>query len=246
MSALGSMRFLALAAILLAPAAMAKGDHDTKPVNVTLTGTVTAVHQEGFVLNTGSGTQAVEVEPTTVFTDNGQPATLGSLGVGKRVSVTGHFDRTEFEAKTVAIQSVVTLTGALQALSLPNLSVSGKTVSINSSTVITVGGAAASAADLAVGQMVTVTGVLQADGTIMAQSVAVLSGFSVTFTGLIGAITAPDLTVSGTTVHVNSTTVIAVGVTPATLASLLVGQQVTVTGVLQPDGSIVAQKVTAP
>ena len=231
-------------ATMLAPAAFARDRDDARQATVTLAGTVTSIGREGFGLNTGNAVQQVEVERFTVFTRDGQPATFADLSVGQRVSVQGRFERTEFEAASVAIQSVVTVTGAIEAIGPGGaLVVAGKTVAVGQATTITLGGVAVSLADLSIGQQATVTGTLQADGSILATSVSVPSG--VTLSGIVGALSAPTLVVSGTTVTVNAATVISVAGAPAGFADLTVGDLVVVTGVVQADGSILAEIVAA-
>ena len=235
--------FLVLAAILVPPAA-ARDRDDGRQATVTLTGTVTSIGREGFGLNTGNAVQQVDVERATVFTRDGQPTTFADLAVGQSVSVQGHFERTEFEAASVAIRSVVVVSGAIESIGPGGqLTVGGKTVAVGPTTVITLGGVAVTLADLSVGQQATVTGTLQADGSVLAASVTVPSG--VTLSGTITALLAPSLIVSGTTVTVNAATVISVAGAPAAFADLFIGDPVAVTGVVQADGTILAQTIAA-
>lgn len=234
--------FLVLAA-MLAPAS-ARDRDDARHATVTLAGTVTSIGREGFALDTGNAVQPIEVERSTVFTRDGQPASFADLAVGQRVSVQGRFERTEFEAGSVAIRSIVTLSGAIESIGPGGLTVAGKSVVVGPATTITAGGLAVGLADLRVGEQATVTGQVQADGSVLAASVTVPSG--VTLSGVIDSLAAPMLVVSGTTVTSSAATLISVAGAPAGFADLAVGDSVVVTGVVQADGSILAQTIAAP
>jgi cytochrome c-type biogenesis protein CcmE len=238
---------LLIAVVLLAPAASARDgdgdDHHGRPAAVTLTGTVASIGREGFGLDTGSGVQRVEIERNTAFTRNGLPAGAGDLAVGETVTVKGRLERRELEARSVAIHSSVTLSGRIESIAPPALTVGGTTVVTSAATAITIGGAPGTLAGLSIGQQVTVSGELQADGTVLAASITAVS--SVTLSGPVESIAPPALTVAGTSVVTSAATVSTIGGAPGTLAGLSIGQQVTVTGDLQADGTVLAASITA-
>lgn len=150
--------------------------------------------------------------------------------------------------RCLAPNPVTTLTGRIAAISIspPSLNVGGTSVTVNAATVITAAGAPITLADLKVGSPVTVTGTLQADGSILAQTISVVPNPVTTLTGAIAAISPPSLTVGGKSVTVNAATVITAAGALITLVDLHVGSVVTVIGTLQADGSILAQTISSP
>ena len=240
------IRLLAIAAVLMAPAASARDgdetDHQGRSAAVTMTGTVISIGREGFGLDTGSGIVRVEIERTTVLTRNGQPAGAGDLAVGQSVTVKGRLERNELEARTVDIHSGVTLSGVIQSLAPPALNVSGTPVVTTAATVFTRNGAPAAFADLRIGDQVTVSGIPQADASVLATRVVATSG--ITLSGVVEALAPPGFTVSGTPVVTTAATVFTRNGAPAAFADLRIGDQVSVSGTVQADGTVLASSVT--
>ncbi len=109
---------------------------------------------------------------------------------------------------------------------------------------ISVNGVSASAADLALGQLVTVSGTRDTS-TQRGQADSVR--FNANLEGPVGAIDAAAgrLVVLGTPVTTNATTVIDLGSRPPTVASLAVGERVQVSGFVGADGAIAATRIAA-
>lgn len=150
------------------------------------------------------------------------------------------------------------LVGAVSAIVAPNLTVAGKTISTTSATLFFQGGAAVTLDALAVGQIVEVEGVPQADGSILARKITIEGqdganddrggdddgGREPRLEGTLTAISGTTLTVNGVSVTTSAATVFEAGdESRISLSNLAVGQRVEVRGTPQPDGSFTASKV---
>ncbi|MDJ0706299.1 MAG: hypothetical protein QNJ46_23760 [Leptolyngbyaceae cyanobacterium MO_188.B28] len=67
------------------------------PAQATYTGTVKRVWEDGFRLHIGDRT--LWVDAWDLYGDN----TLDNIAVGDRISVTGEFERIEFDASSIAV-----------------------------------------------------------------------------------------------------------------------------------------------
>jgi hypothetical protein len=108
---------------------------------------------------------------------------------------------------------------------------------------ISMNGGAAAAADLALGQVVTVRGTREASATRgRADSVA----FDANVEGPVQSVdaSAGRLVVLGTQVTTNDTTVLDLGSRPAAIASLAIGERVQVSGFVGAGGSIAATRIS--
>jgi hypothetical protein len=127
--------------------------------------------------------------------------------------------------------------GTIDGAAALTLTLAGRTVSVGSRTIIRKAAALLSFADLNLGDYATVSGQLQADGSVQAFFV------DITVFNLVGAVTgiaANGITVGATTVLVNSTTGFGGTGSPKSLADLKVGDLVKVLFTTQGDGSLLA------
>ncbi len=172
---------------------------------------------------------------------------------------------------TPSTGSPIEFSGAISNVGATSLVVSGRTVSVNSSTEIKRDGVTARLADLKTGDTAKVEGLLS-NGDVLAREIKATSGSSpatkVKFNGTIQSITLPSsLMVSGTKVVVNGSTEIkksdggggdddgddddddkddddkGSNQGSGSLSSLQVGQRVEVEGTTQSDGSVLAKKI---
>ena len=97
---------------------------------------------------------------------------------------------------------------------------------------------------LRVGDTVTVSGTMQADGTMLADEIET-EGNEVELRGVIDSVTPPTLTVGGRVVVTDSTTEFDADEHDSrfTLADLHAGDTVKVEGTLQPDSSVLAREI---
>jgi hypothetical protein len=159
--------------------------------------------------------------------------------------------------------------GAIESITSPTLTVSGRTVTTDSSTQFFSGGAAVTLDSFAIGNVVEVEGVPQADGSVLARKISLEGNDDAAdagddngddhggqggqgggddtnprLEGTLSAINGTTLTVSGITVTTSASTVFeASDETHIALTDLVVGERVEVRGTAQPDGSFAASKV---
>ena len=133
------------------------------------------------------------------------------------------------------------LSGPIDATNPPtSLSVAGRTVVVDSRTIIRSGTTLSSLANLTVGGAAIVLGQLQSDGSVLAFVVDTsynLAGSVVTNNG------SGILTVGTTAVSVSNTTTFGGAGNPKSLDDLKVGDQVGVVGSVQADGSVLATAI---
>jgi hypothetical protein len=146
------------------------------------------------------------------------------------------------------------LTGAIEAISPPNLTVGGKSVATDASTEISRDGARIALTDLRVGEIVKVEGTLQADGSVLAREIETRANPAnpppsvppeAELLGMIEALAAPNLTVAGKVVVTNASTEFKRGEDHIAFADLRLGETVKVEGTLQADGSVLAREIKA-
>ncbi len=135
------------------------------------------------------------------------------------------------------------LRGNVEAITAPSLQVAGQVVVTKTSTQIhTQRGAQLKLAVLRIGDAVAVQGTMRSDGAIDADEIEV-EGDEVEFSGAIGMIAAPNLTVAGRTVVTDAETEIERDDAKIGVADLHVGDVVEVEGTLQADGSVLAREI---
>lgn len=137
--------------------------------------------------------------------------------------------------------------GTIDAVSGTVLTVAGRRVAVTDATMIGKDGATATFADLTLGTPVEVEGTLNADGSVTASEIRIeeqeKNAQRAAFVGTLTQIAGNTLTVGGIMVNVGSTTMIAKGDTPLTLADLVVGDRLLVRGAVQADKSINATRI---
>lgn len=138
------------------------------------------------------------------------------------------------------------LRGPVEAVTPPTLQVSGITIVTHANTQITT--PAQTPFDLSalrVGDLVTVQGSRQSDGSWLADGIET-EGAEVELRGVIDSVTPPNLTVAGRVVVTDSTTEFEAGDDgdgELTLADFHAGDTVKVEGMLQPDSTILAREI---
>jgi Domain of unknown function (DUF5666) len=147
-----------------------------------------------------------------------------------------------FFAAVAAHAAPVTVTGAIEAIAIPSIVVNGTTIALDAQSVISNGCVAVGFASLTVGEVVTVEGQSQADGSILAASVA---HGPCAVSGPIAAIALDGIVVGGVSFEVDALTVVSAGCVPVPLSSLKVGQVVAVDGIVRADASVLALSILA-
>ena len=220
---------VAIAAIVFAPHAAA----------LTLSGLVVAVTNNAITV----GSTTVRVDASTAFTSCGAASTLADLRAADTVVVQASQQADgSLLASSIAVGTCASVTGTISSLAAPSLVVGANTVVTSVVTRYELGCALGSFANLLVGQVVTVQGRLQADGTIAAVTVA--TG-RCTFTGTIESLTTATLGVAGRVAAVDAATQIKHLCGPGPFTDLKVGEPATVQAVLQADGSLLATSIVA-
>lgn len=141
------------------------------------------------------------------------------------------------------------LSGSIDSVKAPDLVVSGQTVHTDAHTGFRIAGVAAALADLKAGEQVEVEGAEQADGSVLAREIKIEgagdAASEIELRGVISALSSPDLSVAGRTVHTNAGTRIEVDGQAAAFGALKAGQAVKVKGAAQGDGSVLAGEIKA-
>lgn len=137
--------------------------------NGVFSGKVTALSGSSFTLQTyGRGQQTVNIDGSTVFKKNGQPAQVSDLAVGSQVRVAGVWDKTNNNVSAKYVNIVVrmvraNLTGTLTAVSNPTLTISGSngmtyTVDAAKARVVNKSGGKLGLGDLSIGDNLRIYG----------------------------------------------------------------------------------------
>jgi hypothetical protein len=224
----------------------------TRP-SQTLRGVVEAVTPPGLQV---AGVSVVTHNNTQITTRSGSTFNLSALRRGDTVTVRGDrrsddsLDADEIETEGSEIE----FRGVIDSVNPPNLSVAGRVIVTDSATEF--GGededSAFTLADLHAGDTVKVEGVLQPDSTILAREIELRRGENdegehpdeeAEVEGAVDSLFPPDLMVAGHLVHTDSMTEIRHDGDTLSLGDLHVGERVKVEGVLESDGSILAQKI---
>ena len=230
------------------PATALADDSSTADEFTGVRGIVTALPSTpGFIGDWTVGRKVVHVTSTTIINqENGKVAVGAFVEVRGTLNQDGSFTATRIEVGLGSIGGLPTFfVGTIDELpSTPNRigdwKVSGKVVHVTASTEINQDNG-----PIAVGVIVKVTGLVQADLSINASEIETRSGFSTDtrFTGRIEALPdtqgrVGDWKVSGRTVHVTAQTTI-----KQDDAAVAIGVIVKVEGLPQNDGSIIAVKI---
>ncbi len=208
--------------------------------------TIKSINGSDLHLGTDDGwTRTITVTADTKITKGGQTIAVGALKVGDEVRL----NQTRNADGTYTITAIVVPTpktgGEVTAVSGNQITIkkrdgSAQVVTVNGSTVYTLGKAAGSKADVTVGVDIA------AEGTLVGTDFTALS-VHVALANVGGEVTAKSsntITVKGrdgteTVIHVSSTTTFKVrGADPATIADIAVGDFVGADGVLRANGSL--------
>jgi hypothetical protein len=239
------------------------------PGETEIQGTVSAIDcgSNTMTVATGSGDAAVAFDAFTTFKMHGSAATCSDIQVGDTVEVSGTLqgDGSILAAK-VSIESEdggggdaqeSEISGTVSSIDcgadtmVVSTDSGDVTVSFDGSTAFSSKGSPASCGDIAAGDAVEVSGALQGDGRILASKVG-FEAPEIEETEVSGTILSTDsgtqtfvlTTGSGNvTIDTDSNTVIQQDGDAKTFADLAAGMQVEVKGILQGDGSILAETV---
>ena len=172
------------------------------------------------------GGQTFETTETTIIVGNPQ--------IGDIVHVTGYMlpDGTLVATHIVLLHqnsaNRFTLTGEVTVMEPDSWVVAGQTISVTAETVIDEA--------IVLGDIARVQGIILADGTLVAESIALVEDdYPFAFVGVVGAIEADSWTISGVEIAVDDDTVIE--------ENIEVGDVVHVTGVILADGTWLAHQI---
>jgi hypothetical protein len=245
-------------------AAVTIRDMSMQKKNATFNGTVTALNGASFTLQSKErGAQTINTSSSTTYKKNGQTDSngLGDVLMGSTLTVSGVWDSTGNNVAANSINIIVknvNVTGIIQSISGEILTITG---THSSSTVYSIDatnaklvrrfGAAMAITDFQTGDTVTATGPLlgnsMAAKTIRDESLQAHNG---TFDGSITAINGSSFTLQSKnrgpqTINTTATTIFRMGSASATMASLAVGENVTVSGVWdRTNSNVTANRVT--
>jgi hypothetical protein len=218
--------------------------------SITVSTAVTSGLAQTIVLSVSGLPAGVtgSISPATItaggsatLTLNASSAAAAAAGVGVTVTgVSGANTHAVNVLVTVTTSTRSTFSGAIAAISPPTLTVGAFSVMTSPLTTVTVGGIPSVLSNLRVGTTVTVTASTQPDGTLLATSIDAPPDV---ITGIITSLSAPTLTVAGTTVQVSGTTTFGGGGAPGSFTDLLVGESVIVSGAIMADGSLIAASI---
>lgn len=162
---------------------------------------------------------------------------VGNPQVGDIVFVDGHLqpDGTRAADRITLLRRAptnrFTLTGPVETIGATAWTIAGQTIIVNEATILENG--------IETGDSVQVEGLILPGGTLLAESISLVEpavGDPFQFVGVIQAMGTDAWTISGVTIAVNAETVIA--------ADLVVGDTVSVSGWILPDGAWLAQTIT--
>jgi len=172
------------------------------------------------------GGQTFETTETTIIVGNPQ--------IGDIVHVTGYMlpDGTLVATHIVLLHqnsaNRFTLTGEVTVMEPDSWVVAGQTISVTAETVIDEA--------IVLGDIARVQGIILADGTLVAESIALVEDdYPFAFVGVVGAIEADSWTISGVEIAVDDDTVIE--------ENIEVGDVVHVTGIILADGTWLAHQI---
>jgi hypothetical protein len=212
-------------------------------IRVTVVGTSLSVTTDGDGRFTIEGVPAGSV--TLRFQGAGADATLRIDGLADGQIVTITVEVSGSRASLVVSptrQQRLEFSGAIEAIAAPELRVAGQRVVTNAATEIRRGGARIALAGLQVGENVKVEGVLQPDGSLLADEIKV-NLVELELEGVVASIVAPRFGVAGRMVTTHAGTKWKGQGRLRSLADLRVGDRVEVKAAQQPDGSLLASEV---
>jgi cytochrome c-type biogenesis protein CcmE len=134
------------------------------------------------------------------------------------------------------------ISGKVEALTPPTLTVSGRVVTTTPATVITKSGTSLTMSDLRVGEAVRVAAHARGDDSLEADEIEVEDD-GIEFRGTIESLASPNLTVAGRVVVTDSGTKIERNDQRVPFDSLQVGDTVKVEGQLQADSTVLATEI---
>jgi hypothetical protein len=207
---------------------------------VTYHGLVTAVTSTSVTVNRLNGVTAIfAITPSTVFSQGANILTAASLVVGDHVNV-----RVNSGAPATALRidiDLAALVGKVSAISGNDITLVtnkgfSRTVAVSATTTYVMGGNPATLANVTVGSSIVAVGLIGADLTTLDATKIYIrqeAGHSVTYHGVITAVSTTSLTVNRndgvtTTFTITPSTVITEGSASMTVPSLAVGDTVNV------------------
>jgi len=210
-------------------------------------GIVAKVDASSLALSSGT---VVYVNQSTVIVSKGVTVTLAYIKAGDQVAaaVTQQSDGKLLATKIEVMVTPPVLTkirGAITKVDTAYFMVGADKVVTNASTIIVSKGTALTPANLKVGDQVAVVGIRQAEGSLLASKIEVVppAPVSVTVRGAITSITVSYFMVGADKIVVNAQTVLVSKGAPFSYSNLKTGDQVTVVGTKQAEGSILAGKI---
>jgi hypothetical protein len=242
---------LAVGQIVEADCEMADGHLSAKtltasnPKTIALDGMIVTFDGTSISVKVAAATIVLSVDPKT--------AIHGTLAVGSAVHIEASL-RSDGSLLALSITTkgagkdktrVVSLIGTIEELGSSSFVVSGITVAVDSKTEIKSRGRAVKFSDLEVGDKVIVLGAKQADGSILARRVEVLSKVQppAHVEGAIQSIGASFFIVKGVKVVVDDKTEIKSMGHAVKFSDLKVGDKVVVLGTKQSNSTILARKI---
>lgn len=212
-------------------------------------GVIEELGQESLTV---AGFEFLVTSETEVLDDDGNLIDFTELQVGRLVQIKalvradGTIVATRIKVED-RFRDEVELTGTIETLDTPFISVAGIVFEITGETeILDNDGNPITFNDLQVGQLVQVKGVVQFDGSLLAVRIKleVRIEDEVEITGVIEQITAETIAVLGRTFGITENTVVFDdNDNPISLGDLFVGQTVEVRGDLMPDGSLIAIRI---
>lgn len=212
-------------------------------------GVIEELGQESLTV---AGFEFLVTSETEVLDDDGNLIDFTELQVGLFVQIKAlvRVDRT-IAATRIKVEDrfsdEVELTGTIDALDTPFISVAGIVFEVTGETeILDNDGNPISFGDLQVGQLVQVKGVVQLDGSLLAVRIKLEDRIEdeVEITGIIEHITDVSITVLGRTFGITENTVVFDdNDNLISLGDLFVGQTVEVRGDLMPDGTLIAIRI---
>ena len=205
---------------------------------VTLSGTVKSVSGDVITLSGAFfSNRTVTVGATTTYTESGAASSLAAVVVGANLVATGIESGSTLDAATVAITPPppVVISGTLSAVSPSSITVtehgSSTILALASTVVVTEGKTTVTTASLATGEHVVVT-----ESTTAAATATKVSIVLSTLSGIVKSVSGNVITLKGAffanrTVTVGATTTYTEGGTASSLASVVSGTWIVVTGI---------------
>jgi hypothetical protein len=216
------------------------------PVIITVRGAIASINSPSFIV----GGTKVLVDANTKIVSKGTTVAFAALKVGDQVIAVGtkQTDNSVLATRIEVITPlpvIATVHGAIASISYPSFTVGGAKVLVDANTKIFSKGVTVAFATLKVGDQVIAVGTKQTDNSVLATRIEVITPQPVitTVRGAIANIGSASFTVGATIVLVDANTkIVSKGVTVA-FATLKVGDQVTIVGTKQSNGSILALKI---